>query len=48
MFGVRMMMVSVAMNESTQAGGDSFGIILVVKCGCISLCWDSLEERRGE
>ena len=31
MFGIRMMMVSVAMMESAQASGDSFGIILVVE-----------------
>ena len=38
MFGIRMMMVSVAMTESAQAGGDSFGIILAVEWGWISLC----------
>ena len=46
MFGIRMMMVSVAMSESAQAGWDSFGIILVVKCGCISLC--KIREMRRE
>ena len=37
MFGIRIMVVRVAMTESAQLGRDSFGITLAVECGCISL-----------